>query len=72
MNLGKGVDEKVKYMCIYGSDGTKSAYNAGDGGSIRLPSPVFLPGEFYGQRKLQSVLQTGVLRSIALQRVGHN
>ena len=40
-----------------GSDGKESACNAGDLGSISwrrewLPTPVFLPGEFCGQRSL--------------------
>ena len=46
-----------------GSDGTESACNAGDQGSIPglgkipwrrewLPTPVFLPGEFHGERSL--------------------
>ena len=45
-----------------GSDGKKSACNAGDSGSIPeeskwlgrkwLPTLVFLPGEFHGQRNL--------------------
>ena len=46
-----------------GSDGKESAYNAEDPGSIpesgrspakrdRLPTPVFLPREFHGQRSL--------------------
>ena len=46
-----------------GSDGKASALNAGDLGSIPwvgkiawrrewLPTPVFLPGEFHGQRSL--------------------
>ena len=47
-----------------GSDGKESAYNTGDPGSIPgsgrspgegngwLPTPVFLPGEFHGQRSL--------------------
>ena len=30
------------------------------------PTPVFLPGEFHGQRK------PGGLQSMGLQRVGHN
>ena len=34
MNLSKVVDEKVKYIHTYGSDGTDSAYNAGDRDSI--------------------------------------
>ena len=39
-----------------GSDGKESACNAGDPGSIpglgreQQPAPVFLPGEFHGQR----------------------
>ena len=44
-----------------GSDGKESAHSAGDPGSIPglvripwgrewLPTPVFLPGEFHGQR----------------------
>ena len=42
-----------------GSDGKESACNAGDLGSISwrrewLPTPVFLPGEFCGQRSLVS------------------
>ena len=46
-----------------GSDGPESACNAGDQGSIPrlgkipwrrewLPTPVFLPGEFHGERSL--------------------
>ena len=46
-----------------GSDGKESAYNAGDLGLLPgsgrspwkrelLPTPVFLPGEFHGQRSL--------------------
>ena len=40
-----------------GSDGKESACNAGDPGSIPgsrawQPTPVFLPGEFHGQRSL--------------------
>ena len=41
-----------------GSDGKESACSAGDPGSILgserewLPTPVFLPGEFHGQRSL--------------------
>ena len=47
-----------------GSDGKESAWNAGDQGSIYpwvrnipwrrewQPSPIFLPGEFHGQRSL--------------------
>ena len=46
-----------------GSDSKESACNAGDPGSIpgsgrfpwrrdRLPTPVFVPGEFHGQRSL--------------------
>ena len=45
-----------------GSDGKESACNAGDLGSITgqedtrgrkwLPTPVFLPAEFHGQRSL--------------------
>ena len=46
----------------HGSDGKESARNAGDLGSILVgkipwsrkwqPTPVFLPGEFHGQRSL--------------------
>ena len=47
-----------------GSHGKKSACSAGDPGSIpgsgrfpgegnSLPTPIFLPGEFYGQRSLE-------------------
>ena len=47
-----------------GSDGNESAFNVGDPGSISesgrfpwrrewLPTPVFLPGEFHGQRSLE-------------------
>ena len=47
-----------------GSDGKESACSAGDPGSVpgserfpgegngRQPTPVFLPGEFHGQRSL--------------------
>ena len=55
-----------------GSDGKESACNAGDLGLSRvekipwgrewMPTPVFLPGEFHGQRSLQSM---------GPQRVGH-
>ena len=49
--------------CPGGSDGKESAYNAGDPGSVSglgrspgggkwQPTPVFLPGEFHGQRSL--------------------
>ena len=55
-------------MYVYGfpgdSDGKESACNAGDPDSIPgsgrfpwrrewLPTPVFLPGEFHGQRSLE-------------------
>ena len=56
----------LKYIEVFlgGSDGKESAYNTGDPGStyvvrripwIRnwLPTPVFLPGEFHGQRSLE-------------------
>ena len=47
----------------HGSDGKESAFSSGDLGSIPwigkilwrrewLPTPVFLPGEFHGQRSL--------------------
>ena len=53
----------VTYDFPLGSDVKVSAYNAGDSGSIPglgrspgegngwLPTPVFLPEEFHGQRK---------------------
>ena len=58
-----------------GSVGEESACNAGDVGSIpgkipwrrtRLPTPVFLPGEFHRQRSLAGYNPWGS------QRVGHN
>ena len=59
-----------------GSDGKESTCNAGDlhsipGGRIPWrrewqPIPVFLPGEFHGQRSLAR------LQSMGLQRVGHD
>ena len=52
-----------------GSDGKESVCNAGDSGSILgqedplekqwLPTPVFLPGEFHGQRSLVGYNQQG-------------
>ena len=57
-----------KYVCLYihsfsgGSDGKESACNAGDLSSVCVgkipwrkawqPTPVFLSGEFYGQKNL--------------------
>ena len=60
-----------------GSDGKESASNAGDPGSIPMsqgspkrrkwqPIPVFLPGEFHGQRSLEDYNPWGS------QRVGQN
>ena len=57
-----------------GSDGRESACDAGDMGSIlgsedplgRLLIPVFLPGEFHGQRNLAGYTVQG------LQRVKHD
>ena len=57
-----------------GSDGKESACNAGDLGSIpgsgrspgeenSLPTPVFLPGEFHGQRSLAGYTVHGVAKS---------
>ena len=48
-------------ICSRGSDGKESVYNAGDLGLIHgsgrspgvrewLPTPIFLPGEFHGQK----------------------
>ena len=59
-----------------GSDGKESACNVGDLGSIPgsgrspggghgLPTPVFLPGEFHGQRSLTGYSPCG-------RRVGHD
>ena len=59
-----------------GSDGKESACNVGDLGSIPgsgrspggghgLPTPVFLPGEFHGQRSLTGYRPCG-------RRVGHD
>ena len=54
-----------------GSDGKESTYNAGDLsftpglGREGQPTPVFLPGEFYGQRSLEGL-------SMGSQRVRHN
>ena len=52
-----------------GCDGEESACNAGDLGSAwvrtiswrrgRLPTPVFLPGEFHGQRSLMGCTSQG-------------
>ena len=54
----------------------ESTSNAGDPGSITglgrspgegwQPTPVFLPGEFYGERSL-----VGYIQFMGLQRVGH-
>ena len=56
-----------------GSDNKESAYNAGDLGSVPglgrspgerewLPMPVFLPGEFHGQRSLVGYTVHGVAK----------
>ena len=48
----------IKYTVVYdGSDSKEPSYNTGDLGLIPwrkewLPTPVFLPGEFHGQRSL--------------------
>ena len=53
----------IAYGIASGSDGEESACNVGDPGLIPgfrkiswrregLPAPVFLPGEFHGQRSL--------------------
>ena len=60
-----------------GSEGKESTCNAGETGSIPgsgrfpwrrecLPTPVFLPGEFHGQKEPSG------LQSMELQRVRHN
>ena len=54
-----------------GVDGNESACNAGDLGLIpwrrkRLPTPVFWPGEFHGQRSLAGY------KSMGSQRVRHD
>ena len=54
-----------------GLDGNESSCNAGDLGLIpwrrkRLPTPVFWPGEFHGQRSLAGY------KSMGSQRVRHN
>ena len=38
----------------------------------RLPTPVFLPGEFHGQRNLGRGGGVGGEQSLPLQRVGHD
>ena len=56
-----------------GSDGKESACSAGDPGLIpgsgrspgegnKLPTPVFLPGEFHGQRNLVGTVH-GIIKS---------
>ena len=56
-----------------GSDGKVSACSAGDPGLIpgsgrspgegnKLPTPVFLPGEFHGQRNLVGTVH-GIIKS---------
>ena len=56
-----------------GSDGKESACSAGDPGLIpgsgrspgkgnKLPTPVFLPGEFHGQRNLVGTVY-GIIKS---------
>ena len=63
-----------------GSDSKESACNAGDLGSItgsgrspgeELPTPVFLPGEFYGQRSLVGYSPWGCKESDMTQRLTH-
>ena len=60
----------------HGSYCKESAYNAGGLGSIAglgrfprrrewLPTPVFLPGEFHGQRSLWATVHE-------IERVGHD
>ena len=60
-----------------GSDGEEFAYSAGDPGSIPesgrtlgkgnwLPTPVFLPGKFHGQRSLAGYSPWG------RKRIGHD
>ena len=56
-----------------GSDGKESACNVGDWGLIPggkiplkkewLPTPVFLPREFHGQRSLMGYIVQGVTKS---------
>ena len=52
-----------------GSDGNESACNAGDLGSIPtwrrewLPTPLFLPGEFHGERSLEGYSAQGCKES---------
>ena len=64
-----------------GSDGKESAYNAGDPGLIpgleRSPreggewqlTPVFLPGEFHGQRSLMDSSSWGCKESDMTERL---
>ena len=63
-----------------GSDGPESACNAGDQGSIPglgkipwrrewLPTPVFLPGEFHGERSLVGYSPWGCKESDTTQHL---
>ena len=63
-----------------GSDSKESVYNAGDpglipglggspGGREWLPTPVFFPGEFCGQRRLGDCSPWGCKESDMLERL---
>ena len=56
------------FCFLDGSDSKESAYNAGDPELGRFPgegngNPVFLPGEFYGQRNLAGYHPQGLKES---------
>ena len=67
-----------------GSDGKQSAYHAGDpgsipgswrspgGGNVSPPTPVFLPGEFHGQRSLVGYSLWGRKESDMTKRLTHS
>ena len=63
-----------------GSDGKQSACNVGDSGSVPgkipwrrkwEPTPVFLPGEFLGQRNLVGCSPQGHKESDTTERLTH-
>ena len=71
------------HVCLFrgfpgGSDGNEAVCNAGDPGSIRgpgrslekgiQPTPVFLPGEFHGQRSLAGYSPRGRKESDTTER----
>ena len=77
MLIIKAIKDGIYVQMVFprGSDDKESAGNAGDPGSIPggkipwrrewLPTPLFLPGEFHGQRSLVGYSPWGC-------RVGYN